>query len=124
MKVKIMHKNGPKVVDLNRRKAIRERCLNCSCWILDEVRNCDFTDCQLYPYRSGKGKQDPKARARAIREYCLWCMYGQHIEVVKCVSRECPLFPYRLSGVDRSVELKNLPKNDHIEAPREAKGKP
>jgi len=115
MKVSILGKNGLKVVDLNRRKAIRERCLNCSCWIPGEVTNCTFNDCQLYPFRSGQGKQNPKVRKKAVRSYCLWCMAGQHSEIRKCVSIYCPLFIYRMKGIDRSIEINSMPKNEHIE---------
>ena len=55
----------------NRRKSIRKKCLDCSGFSPKEVTNCSFKDCALYPYRSGKGKQNPKARAKAIRKYCL-----------------------------------------------------
>jgi hypothetical protein len=116
MKVTILGKNGPKVVDLNRRKAIRERCLNCSGWYHKEVMNCIFTDCSLHPFRSGRGKQNAKTRAKAIRKYCLWCMNGQHGEVSKCPSTDCSLFPYRKNRTDRSAEIKSLPKKSHIEA--------
>jgi hypothetical protein len=110
MKVKIQSKDGYKIVDLNRRKAIRERCLNCSAWIPKEVSNCEFVDCPLYPFRSGKGKQNPRMRKKAIRSYCLWCMCGQRSEVSKCVSPDCPLFPYRMNGIDRSAKIESLPK--------------
>ena len=116
MKVSILGKNGPKVVDLNRRKAIRERCLNCAGWYHKEVTNCTFSDCPLYPYRSGQGKQNAKDTAKAIRKYCLWCMNGQHGEVSKCPSMDCPLFPYRKTKTDRATEIKSLPKNSHIQA--------
>ena len=53
MRVSILSKNGLKIVNLNRRKAIRERCLNCSCWRPQELTNCTLTDCPLYPYRTG-----------------------------------------------------------------------
>ena len=119
MKISIMSKDGLRVVDLNRRKAIHQRCLNCSCWIPSEVTGCTFTDCPLFPFRTGKGKQDPKARGKAIRKYCLWCMAGQSSEVVKCVSRNCPLFAFRMSGIDRSVKMASLPKNSHIEVASE-----
>ena len=115
MKVKILGKNGPKVVNLSRRKAIRERCLNCSGWSHKEVTNCIFEDCPLYPFRSGQGKQNAKARAKAIRKYCLWCMNGQHGEVSKCPSKDCSLFPYRKTQTDRSTEIKSLQKKGHIE---------
>lgn len=105
MKVEIMSKNGTKVADLNRRKAIRERCLNCHGWYLREVKKCSFTDCALYPFRSGIGKQDAKKREEAIREYCVWCMAGNVKEVPKCVSPDCSLFPYRMTKVDKSIEI-------------------
>jgi hypothetical protein len=121
MRVIILGKNGPKVVDLNRRKAIRERCLNCAGWFHKEVTNCTFTDCPLFPYRSGRGKQNAKTRAKAIRKFCLWCMNGQHGEVSKCPSTDCSLFPYRKTRTDRSTEIKSLPKKSHIEAYFEGK---
>ena len=61
MRVLIQAKNGTKEIDINRRKAIRERCLNGSAWVPKEVTNCEFTDCSLHPFRSGKGKQNAKA---------------------------------------------------------------
>jgi hypothetical protein len=95
MEYVIQGKNGPKPVSLNRRRAIRERCLNCSGWFFKEVTECGFSDCQLYPFRTGQGRQNPKARNKAIRQYCLWCMNGQRSGVANCQSFDCPLFPYR-----------------------------
>ena len=82
MKLKIQAPDGYKIVNLNRRKEIRERCFNCSGWSYKEVENCIFQDCSLFPFRLGKGKQDAKARAKAIRDYCLWCSYlsAEHSE--------------------------------------------
>jgi len=117
MKAHIQGKDGVKVVNLNRRRAIRENCLNCSGWNTVEVKNCQHTDCPLHPYRLGEGSQNPKARAKAIRDYCLWCMNGNAQEVGKCVTRTCPLFPYRQSKTDASVEISHaMPKKGHIEA--------
>jgi len=116
MKVRIMSKGGEKVVNLNRRKAIRERCINCSGWSTSEVTHCTHEDCSLFPFRSGKGKQDYKKRQNAIRKYCLWCMAGQRSEVAKCVSRTCPLFAYRMWRTDKGVDLGSMPENDHIGA--------
>jgi hypothetical protein len=116
MKVIILGKNGPKVIDLNRRKAVRERCLNCSGWSHKEVTNCIFKNCPLYSFRSGQGKQNAKDRSKAIRKYCLWCMDGQYGEVSKCPSKDCSLFPYRKAHRDRSAEIKSLSKKGHIEA--------
>lgn len=114
MKVQIYKKGGFDLVtkDLNRRKAIRERCLNCVAWSPKEVEKCEFGSypkdtkyyCPLYPYRLGVGKQDPKARNKAIRDHCLWCCADQPGEVWKCVSKYCPLFPYRKTKTNRSVE--------------------
>jgi hypothetical protein len=114
MKIEIFGKNGPKVVDLNRRKAIRERCLNCSAWSFKEVENCSFIECPLYPFRTGQGKQDAKSRAKAIRDFCVWCMNGQHYEVTHCPSKSCSLYPYRKFKTDRSTEIETLPKKGHI----------
>lgn len=35
-------------------KAIREKCLECSCGQTNEVRLCPIDRCPLYPYRFGK----------------------------------------------------------------------
>jgi hypothetical protein len=116
MKVVIFGKNGLKEVDINRRKAIREKCLNCAGWFHKEITNCTFTGCPLFPFRSGQGKQNAKARSKAIRKYCLWCMNDQHGEISKCPSTDCSLFAYRKTKTDRSTEIKSLPKNSHIRA--------
>ena len=117
VKLIIQTKTGDhKTVDLNRRKAIRERCLNCSGWIPKEVSNCGFTNCPLYPFRSGKGKQNQKMRELSIRRYCLWCVNGHRSEIVKCVSRDCPLFAFRMNVIDRSAKIESLLKMVDIEA--------
>lgn len=35
-------------------KAIRAKCLDCSCDSIEEVKNCPITSCALYPFRFGK----------------------------------------------------------------------
>jgi len=35
-------------------KAIRAKCLDCSCDQIKEVRDCHITRCALYPYRMGR----------------------------------------------------------------------
>jgi hypothetical protein len=114
MLVSILGKNGPKDVHLNRRKAIRERCLNCSGWFYTDVKNCEFTDCPLHLFRSGQGKQNAKARSKAIRKFCPECMNGKRAEVSKCPSNDCPLFIYRKRIIDRSVNLTAFPKKHQI----------
>lgn len=34
-------------------KAIRAKCLDCSCGSAYEVKNCTIHDCELYPFRMG-----------------------------------------------------------------------
>lgn len=34
-------------------KAIKQKCLECSCWQINEVRFCPVETCALWPYRSG-----------------------------------------------------------------------
>lgn len=110
MKYLIQGKHGKKEINLNRRKAIRERCLNCAGWFYKDVVGCEFEDCSLYPFRSGQGKQNAKERIKAVRSYCLWCMVGKRSEIAKCSSPDCSLFPYRMSRVDRTAEIKSMPK--------------
>ena len=105
---------------LNRRKAIRQKCLDCSGGSYKEVTACEFKDCPLYPFRFGRGKQNAKARAKAIRKYCLWFVDGQRNEMLKCPSIDCELWPYRKSKVERPIKIKPLPKKRHIEALSEA----
>ena len=120
MKAEIMSNNGYKVVNLNRRRAVRERCLNCSCWNHKEVRDCSFKDCPLYVYREGRGAQNAKERSKAIRAYCLWCMNGQREEIVKCVSRHCALFLFRRTAGDRREKSKPLQEKAYLGACVEA----
>ena len=105
LRASIFCRNGHKIIDINRRRAIRERCLICSDWSPKEVTNCGFIDCPLYPFRTGQGKQDPAARAKAIRSYCMWCTCDQPKEIRLCPSIDCPLYEYRGSSVDRSIEI-------------------
>ena len=97
--VKILSKDGLKTVSLNRRQAIRERCMNCSAWSYAEVEGCIQADCTLYPFRSGQGKQNAKQRTKAIRAYCAWCMATEQSS--RCIVTDCPLFCYRKSTVER-----------------------
>lgn len=122
MRMRIQSKGSTRIVNINRRKAIRENCLNCSNWNTAEVQTCQHTDCPFYPYRLGRGPQDSKARAKAIRDYCLWCMAGSAYEVGNCVIEDCPLFPYRQSKVDTSVEISPTgSQKGHIEQSLEPK---
>jgi hypothetical protein len=105
----IQSKDGLKTVELTRRKAIRERCLNCSAWSPKEVETCELNDCPLYAFRMSQGKQNAKARSKALVAYCRWCMGGHRPS--GCVATCCPLYSYRKGRVERPV----LPKNARIE---------
>ena len=121
MKVSILRKNGYEVVNLNRRRSIRECCLNCSGYEYKAVANCEFSCCPLFHFRFGHGKQDSQTRAKAIRRYCLGCVLGRRSEVSNCPCKDCSLFPYRQSVVDRAAEIKSLAETAHIEAISEDK---
>jgi len=103
---KIKLKDGYKVVSLNRKKAIRYKCLDCSGWHPKEASRCIYPHCPLFPFRSGQGHQEPKARKAAIVSYCRWCMNGSVKVVRECPSMECPLFPYRMGKADLSAVIK------------------
>jgi len=95
MKYRIMSKRGHKVVDLNRRKATHERCINCSSWSSPAVTSCWAHDCELYSFRTGMGKQNAKDRRKAIGDYCRWCAN----EPAKyCTMEDCPLYLFRIAS--------------------------
>lgn len=95
MKIRILGKDGNREVSLNRRMAIREKCLNCSGWSPKEVKDCAHSTCPLHSFRTGDGKQDRKKRSMAIRAYCLWCAAKDAAEVRKCTALNCALYVYR-----------------------------
>ena len=41
-------------------KAIRQKCLDCTCQSFIEVRNCTVRECPLYGYRFGHRPKDDK----------------------------------------------------------------
>lgn len=117
---KIQTKGGHKIVDLNRRRAIRLRCWDCSGFNYAEVSRCQFDDCPLFPFRSGKGRQDAKDRNKAIHSYCLWCCADQPSEVLKCPALDCPLWSFRKGRIDKATKNVSMPEKGHIEAFSEA----
>jgi hypothetical protein len=42
-------------------------------------------------------------------------MVGSRSEVSKCPAADCSLFAYRNSTLDRSAEIKSIPKSSNIE---------
>ena len=116
----IRDRNGFRVARINRRKAIRYFCAECVGWETYQIDRCngehlDGSMCSFHSFRSGQGKQNAKLRSKVIRDYCLWCMVGNKAEVSKCTSPDCSLFPYRKSAIDRSAEIKSIPKSSNIE---------
>lgn len=95
MEANIKQKEGTKKVNLNRRWAIRERCLDCAGWSQKAVADCHFDDCSLHPFRMPQEKQNRKDRILAIRRYCLSCMDKRPYEVKVCPSTTCALFTYK-----------------------------
>ena len=106
---------------MNRRKAIRQRCLDCSAHNAADVRECKNSSCPLWPYRMSTEKQNPKHRNIAIRSYCLWCVGGKTSEVSDCPVKNCPLYPFRLSTISRSTPFSIS--TGHIEATMEPRNK-
>lgn len=100
--MEIMEK-GNKIMKWNRRKAIKEQCLDCAGFSHSQVRKCTFENCPLYPFRTGKGKQNAVERDRAIKKYCLECMNGNKKEVSLCPSTDCHLYFYRNKGNRKNI---------------------
>jgi hypothetical protein len=46
-------------------KAIRAKCLDCSCGSTAEIKDCPVTECALYPFRMGK---NPYRQRREMTE--------------------------------------------------------
>jgi len=54
VKHKIKTPKGIETKTLTGMSAIRQKCLDCSCWQPKEVRECPIKYCSLYPFRFGK----------------------------------------------------------------------
>ena len=48
-------------------KAIRMKCLDCTCGQVLEIRECPVIECPLYPYRMGR--RPDKATIDTLNEY-------------------------------------------------------
>ena len=101
----IQSRDGFKTVELNRRQAIRERCLNCCSWSPKDVEMCALNDCPLYAFRRSQGKQNAKARSKALATYCRWCMGDQRPS--GCVATHCPLFCFRKGKAEGPMLVEN-----------------
>jgi len=79
---------------------IRKKCLDCSAYSYVEVKDCQFTDCPLFPFREGKWRGGIRGAGRirllqAIRKKCLDCCANSLQEVRRCPVRDCPLYKFR-----------------------------
>lgn len=88
----ILRPNGDvSPIKLNVRRAIKERCFNCSGWSKADVRACTHSDCPLYPFRLGTTKEiTSRMRNHAVSQYCQWCFNGSRIS--QCSAENCPLW--------------------------------
>jgi uncharacterized Fe-S cluster-containing radical SAM superfamily enzyme len=57
-------------------KAIRAKCLDCTCGQLKEIRFCTIINCPLYPYRMGR--RPDKATVDTLKEF-----YSENLEPTK-----------------------------------------
>ena len=48
-------------------KAIRKKCLDCTCGSVKEIRKCSIIECDLYPYRFGR--RPTKAIVDTIKQF-------------------------------------------------------
>lgn len=81
---------------MNRRQAIRNRCIDCSGHLLLEVRECKHKTCKLYPFRMKESNgKTAKQRDKAIKSYCRWCMGDSRHLVSHCPAKNCSLYKFR-----------------------------
>lgn len=78
---------------LNRREAIACYCLIDSGE--ESVKKCSCTGCVFYPYRTGRGKQNPEERDLAIKLMCMWCKLDDARAISECTDSDCPLHPFK-----------------------------
>lgn len=116
MEILIKSKDGNRRVNLNRRKSIHQKCLDCCCWQPSAVTKCPFTKCDLHLFRTGRGKQNAKDRTKSIKLFCLNCMNGQTGEVSKCGSTSCSLFPFHKRCSSSTIIHNDLTEINHAEA--------
>jgi hypothetical protein len=49
-------------------QAIREKCRDCSCYQLNEIRGCEAVNCALWPFRAGKHPWRAEARKTPLTD--------------------------------------------------------
>lgn len=63
-----MANNDRKDKPTNRKKAIRMKCMDCSCGQYAEVRNCTVTSCPLWEFRMGNDPYHTRKRKEEEEE--------------------------------------------------------
>ena len=88
-------------------KAIRLKCLDCSCYQVKEIRDCDIKTCPIFEFRMGKKPKSGQKLTplKAVRQKCLDCCLGQKKEVELCPSTDCSLYAYRLGKNPRRAGI-------------------
>lgn len=85
-------------------RAIRQRCMDCAGHAYSAVRDCDRTQCELWPYRMGHRPTEPAklTALKSIRRYCVDnCCCGSEKETRLCPQgpsgpgTTCSLYLYR-----------------------------
>jgi hypothetical protein len=85
-------------------KSIRLKCLDCAT-TSDSAKNCEFTECSLYPLRFGKNVARGTSRLKAIRKKCIWCMNDMRKEIALCTSLSCILYQFRFGKRSRQDKI-------------------
>ena len=49
-------------------QAIREKCRDCACYQLNEIRGCEAVNCALWPFRAGKHPWRAEARKTPLTD--------------------------------------------------------
>jgi len=92
------------------RKSIRKYCLFCMDGSAREVELCPNKECELYPYRFGKGGKSALTPLKSIRRKCLDCVGFSAKDVKECKIVNCPLFYYRFGHNPRMEGKRGQPK--------------
>lgn len=90
----------------NPQQSVRAHCLWCMGGSSALVRDCQATECQLYPFRGPQQEEEQRVYLRAVRRFCLCCTVGDRAAVRSCPSKECALHRYRFGVLPRTIMLR------------------
>ena len=63
---KIRTKDGIAEVNLTRNKAIKLKCMDCSCFQRNEVEECTDTHCPIFIYRNGNACKALRSKSKIL----------------------------------------------------------